>query len=103
MRYVPDHLKTQEMCKIAIEKYQCTLKFVPDSFVTQEQIKIWHDDDYNHEDNGLIKLHETYKKQKAQKSKIKEELLPITWHPSRGWDWSGTEDEKKETEKFLNI
>ena len=26
------------------------------------------------------------KKWKAQKAKIKEELLPITWHLSRWWD-----------------
>ena len=38
------------------------------------------------------------KKQKAQKAKIKDELLPITWHPSRWWDLCVPEDEKKETE-----
>ena len=36
---------------------------------------------------------------KAQKASIKEELMPIAWHPSRYWDWCMSEDEKKETEK----
>ena len=27
------------------------------------------------------------KKRKAQKVKIKKELMPIAWHPSRYWDW----------------
>ena len=37
--YVPDHLKTQEMCKRAVEKDPYTLKFVPDHFKTQEMCK----------------------------------------------------------------
>ena len=40
------------------------------------------------------------KKRKAQKAKIKEELLPIAWHPLRWWDWCVPEDEKRETEKL---
>ena len=31
----------------------------------------------------------------AQKAKIKEEFLPIAWHPSRWWDWCVSEDEKR--------
>ena len=69
--------------------------------MSQEQVKLWHDSD-----NWLIrwwyynKWYDGYKKRKAQKAKIKEELLPITWHPSRYWDWCMSEDEKKETEKL---
>ena len=37
---------------------------------------------------------------KAQKAKIKEELLHIAWYPSRWWDWCILEDKKKETEKL---
>ena len=37
------------------------------------------------------------KKRKAQKAKIKDELLPVTWHPSKWWDWCVPENEKKET------
>ena len=32
---------------------------------------------------------------------IKEELLPIAWHPSRYWDWCMAEDEKKILENFF--
>ena len=35
------------------------------------------------------------KKRTAQKASIKEELLPIAWHPSRWWDWRVPEDENK--------
>ena len=31
---------------------------------------------------------------------MKDELMPIAWHPSRWWDWFVSEDEKKETEKL---
>ena len=49
----------------------------------------------------LIKWHNDYQERKAQKAKIKEELLPIAWHQSRWWDWCVPEDEKKETEKLF--
>ena len=41
-----------------------------------------------------------YKKQKAQKVSIKEELLPVAWHSSRYWDWWMSEDEKQQIEKL---
>ena len=44
--------------------------------------------------------HRLSKKRRAQKAKIKEELMPIAWHPPRWWDWCIPEDEKKETEKL---
>ena len=37
----------------------------------------------------------------AQKAKIKDELMPIAWHPSRWWDWCVPADEKKEIEKIF--
>ena len=100
--HVPDHLKTQEMCIRAVEAGLGLLEYVPDWFVAQGQIKIWHDEYYWHDDVGIIKWYEGYQKRKAQKAKIKEELLPITWHPWRNWDWCMSEDEKKETEKLWN-
>ena len=33
-----DHLKTQEMCDKAVRDYLFSLQFVPDWFVTREQI-----------------------------------------------------------------
>ena len=37
---------------------------------------------------------------KIKEAKIKEELLPIAWHPSRQWDWCVPEDEKEDAEKL---
>ena len=65
-----------------------------------QQMKIWHDNDDYCSDDRLIGWGESYQKCKAEKVSIKEELLPIAWHPSRHWDWCATEDEKKEVEKF---
>ena len=96
----PDHLKTRETCERAVVKYPATLEFVPDWFVSQQQLKLWHDNDDYCNNNELIKWHAGYQKRKAQKAKIKEELMPIAWHPSHWWDWCVPEDEKKETEKF---
>ena len=76
---VPDHLKTQEMCGNAVRYYLYSLEHVPDWFVTQGQLKLWYDDE------GLIKWYDGYKERKTQKASIKEEVLPITWHPSRYW------------------
>ena len=54
-----------------------TLRFVRDLSVTQQQVKIWHDDSYYCDDDKLIKWYEDWKKRKSQKAQIKEELLPI--------------------------
>ena len=32
---------------------------------------------------------------------ISEELMPITWHPNRWWDWYMSEDEKKEIDPMF--
>ena len=62
-------------------------------------------DDYWVNDNGVIKWHnkESHQKRKAQKPQIKKELMHIAWHPSRWWDWCMSEDEKRETEKIMDI
>ena len=92
LRDAPDHLKTQKMCDAVVMKDLLLLRYVPDCFFTQQQIKL--------RDDRLIGWYEGYKKWKAQKALIKEELLPIAWYPSRYWDWCVPEDEKKETEKL---
>ena len=89
------------MCEKKVESGLGSLKYVPDWFVTHQQIKIWRDDDKYCSDHELIKWYKGYQKRKAQKSEIKEELMPIAWHPSRYWDWCMSEDEKRETEKLL--
>ena len=74
------------MCDKAVRDYPFSLRFVSDWFVTQQQIDVWYDDDYVYNDNEMINWYDGYKRRKVQKAKIKEELIPIAWHPSRWWD-----------------
>ena len=84
------------------------LQFVPDWFVTQEHIDLWHDrlvseycdDDDDDDEDNFFEWYDRCKNRMFQKASIKEELLPIAWNPSRYWDWCMSEDEKKETEKL---
>ena len=72
----PDHFK---MCDKAVKDDPYSLQFVPDWFVTHQQVKIWHDnDDYDDDDDEIIKWYNGYQKREAQKAIIKEELMPIT-------------------------
>ena len=82
------------MFEKAVKKYQWLLKYVPDWFVTHQQIKIWHDNDDYCNDDEIIEWYKGYqRRKKAQKASIKEELMSIAWHPSRYWDWCVPEDE----------
>ena len=83
------------MCEKAVKDDPFSLRFVPGWFVKQQQIDVWYDDDYWYHDDELIKWYESYKKRKAQKAKIKEELLPIAWHPNLVMDWCVSKDEKR--------
>ena len=83
------------MCDQAVKYHSSSLQFVPDWFVTREWVDMWYDDYYD-DDGGhwddddedkLFESYDDYKKRKAQKASIKEELLPIAWHISRYWDW----------------
>ena len=83
------------MCDKAVNEDPWLLNYIPDWFVTQEQVKIWHDDsEYNGDDDDndddddddddeIIVWYEGYKKRKAQKAQIEKELMPIVCHPSR--------------------
>ena len=51
--HVPDDLNTQEMCNEAVRGGQWNLKHAPCWFVTQQQIKLWHDDTYYCFLNGM--------------------------------------------------
>ena len=87
-----------------------SLQFVPDWLVTREGVDMrydrYYDDDgcywftEGDDDDTFFEWYEGYRKRKAQKAKIKEELVPTAWHPSRWWNWCVPEDEKKETEKL---
>ena len=59
----------------------------PDCFVSKKQLNIWFDDDYWYHDNEMIEWYKAYKKRKAQKVKIKEQLLPTAWHLDRVMNW----------------
>ena len=75
------------MCDAVVMEDPWLLRYVPDWFITQQQVKLWHDDDYHCDDDGeKIEWYEGYKKRKAQKAQIKEELMPIAWHPDRAMD-----------------
>ena len=87
------------MCDKVAKDDPYSLQYVPDWFVTQQQIDVWDDDDCAYNDY-LIERYDSYKKRKGQKAQIKKELMPITWHPSRYWDWCMSEDEKKKPEKL---
>ena len=83
LKYVPDHFKFQEMCNDVMMEVPLLLRHVPDWFVTQQQLRQF--DDYYY-DNVYIKWYDGYQKCNAQKTKIRGELMPIAWHPSKWWD-----------------
>ena len=74
------------MCEKAVKKCLWLLKYVPDWFVTHQQMKIWCDDDEYCNYDKLIEWYKGYQKRKAQKAQIRKELMPIAWHPSRCWN-----------------
>ena len=71
------------MCEGVVKKYPCSLQCVPDWFVRQERIDQWHDYDHN---DYFFEWYDGYQKRKVQKAKLREELMPIAWHPSKWWD-----------------
>ena len=74
---IPDYFNTQRVSDDVVQRDAHSLQFVPDWFVTEEQMKIWDDDDDHYDDNEIIEWCDGYQKRKFQKAKIKEELLPI--------------------------
>ena len=97
LQFVPVHLKAQEMCDKAVRDDSSSLQYVPDWFVRKQQVNMWYCDYYNDDDyDELTGWHNGYQKRKTQKAEIKEDLMPITWHPSRWWDWCVSEDEGKQ-------
>ena len=68
------------------------MQFVSDWFVSQQQLDVWYDDDYWYHDDEVIEWYDEHKKRKAQKTKIKEELMPIAWYLDRVMDWCMSEN-----------
>ena len=63
------------MCDDAVWGDLFSLQFVPDWFITQDQIKLWHDyDDYCNDDYRLYEWYDGYKKRRAQKAKKKRRI-----------------------------
>ena len=94
LKDLPNHFKTQEMVNKAVRYYLFSFQFVPDWFSAQQQIDLWYDKNFVYNDNEMIKWYDSYKARKSQQAEIKEELLPIAWHPDRMMDWCMSEDEK---------
>ena len=82
------------MCNKAVKDDPSSLQFFPDWFVTQQQIDVWHDNAYWHDDDEAIEWYNGYQRRKAQKATKKEELMPIVWQSDRVMDWSMSEDKK---------
>ena len=105
---VPVCFKTRDVCEKAMRKSPTSLVYVLDWFVTQQQIKMWRDDneycddddDDDDDDDELLEWYVRYQKRRTQKAQIQKELVRVTWHPSRWWDWCVPEDEKKEIDKL---
>ena len=98
---VPDHFKRKKNVWWGSEGRHFLFVLCSQLVCYREGLYGWHDDYYDNDGNYLVddedKLfawYNGYKKWKAQKAKIKEELLPIAWHPDRVMDWCMSEEEK---------
>ena len=71
------------MCDAAVREGSSSLIYFPDWFVRQQQVNMQYDDYYDGDNyDEVIQWHNGYQKHKAQKAKIKEELMPIASPPS---------------------
>ena len=98
---VPNRFKAQKMCDKVVRKERLSLLWVPNWFVTQQHVKYLQNDNDGWYDNKLIEWCDGYKKRKAVKAKIKNDSMPLAWHPSRWWDWCVPNDKKQGTEKLF--
>ena len=88
LRVIPDQCKTQGMCDKAVRDDSSSLQYIPDWFVSRDGVDMGYDDsEYCDDEDNFFKWYDRYKKRKAQKASIKEELMPIAWHPSRLAKW----------------
>ena len=95
---LPNRFMTQVMCRGAVKKCPWTLINVPNWLVAPDMLENLD----NYEDlNEFGEWYDDYKKHKAKKTQIKEELITKAWHPSRYQDWRMAEDEKKKMRKCL--
>ena len=83
------------MCNEAVEKLPEVLLYVPDQFVTQKMC-----DEAVEKSPEVLRWYKRYEQCKAQKVKIKEELMSVSWHPD-WWNWCVPEHEKKGLEIYF--
>ena len=96
LKDVPDHFKMQEIYDNVVQRSLLYLGYVSEWFVTQGQVKLWHNDYYYYcSDDWLIQWYDGYKRCKAQKAKIKDKLIIIARHLDCVMDWCMSEDEKR--------
>ena len=55
------------MCNKGVKKYLWSLTHVPDWFMTQEQVKTWHEEDYYLNDDENVEWYNAYKKTQGPK------------------------------------
>ena len=77
LEHLPDNLETQGMCEGTVKKCSGILGLVLDWFVTQGQVKVWHDHNYYCNNDKLIEWYEDLQKRKAQKTKKKKNTCPL--------------------------
>ena len=65
----PDHCKTHKMRDKAVSEDLYTLQYVHDWFVTQEQVKIWYDDDDYCDDDEIVEWYVDYKNARTKKKR----------------------------------
>ena len=51
----------------------------------------------------LVAQRNRFKQRKACKKVIRKELMPVSWRPTKWWDWSISENEKKKKKKVRLI
>ena len=66
---VPDLFKTQQLCGKAVKDDLSSLQFIADWFFAQQQIDLWHDDDYWYDDDEMIEWYDSYKNARHRKQK----------------------------------
>ena len=78
------------MCGKAVDDCLAALKHIADWFVTNKMLGKFHDavivNDYIlFFDEDFSKV--SFGKSKAHRKDLSKNLISITWHPTRWWDW----------------
>ena len=68
--HVLDNLKMQKMCIRAVKAGLGLLEYVPDWFLTQRQIDLWHNDNYWHDMINLLSGMKVIKNKRSRKQRL---------------------------------